>query len=97
MGKSTRSFTDSAGTMWRVQVGNVGSSNAQIVFQHPDPRRTRDNRYAHYISSGVETQNVSARLDPKAVLSTLDEPALARLFRRSMQIAGRPSIEGEAF
>ena len=71
-----------------------GASNAQVVFQHPDPRRTRENRYAHYIAHGPETQNVTGRVDTRAALAELDDAALARFFRRSMAIAGHPSIDG---
>jgi hypothetical protein len=85
------------GTTWRVDVRNPGASNALVVFQHPDPRRTRESRYAHYLWRGPESQNVSGRIDPAAVLAALDDNALARLFRRSMPIAGRPTIEGRPY
>jgi len=77
-----------------VTVNNVGASNAHVIFQHPDPRRTRENRYANYLERGPESQNVSGRVDPVTVLAKLDDAALADLFRRSMAIAGHPSIEG---
>jgi hypothetical protein len=82
------------GTVWRVDVQNPGSSHALVVFRHPDPRRTRESRYAHYLWRGPESQNVSSRIDPKAVLALLDDPTLSRLFRRSFAIAGRPAIAG---
>ena len=82
------------GTPWRVEVRSPGSSNALVVFTHPDPQRTRESRYAHYVWAGPESQNVSSRIDPAAVLARLDGAALARLFRRSMPIAGRPTIGG---
>lgn len=85
------------GTAWRIDVRNPGASNALVVFQHPDPQRTRESRYAHYLWRGPESQNVSGRIDPGAVLATLDDAALAKLFRRSMPIAGRPTIEGRSY
>lgn len=85
------------GTAWRIDVRNPGASNAIVVFQHPDPQRTRESRYAHYLWRGPESQNVSGRIDPVAVLAALDDAALARLFRRSMPIAGRPTIEGRPY
>jgi hypothetical protein len=85
------------GTHWRVDVRNPGSSNAIVVFRHPDPQRTRESRYAHYLWKGPESQNVSGRIDPAAVLAALDETALAKLFRRSMPIAGRPTIDGRPY
>jgi hypothetical protein len=85
------------GTAWRIDVRNPGASNALVVFQHPDPQRTRESRYAHYLWRGPESQNVSGRIDPAAVLALLDDTALAKLFRRSMPIAGRPTIEGRPY
>lgn len=96
MAKPKRTFADADGTTWRVAVGSPGASNAQVIFQHPDPRRTRENRYAHYLERGPESQNVSGRVDPAAVLAKLDDAALAQLFRRSMPIAGHPTIEGRS-
>ncbi len=83
------------GTAWRVDVRNPGSSNALVVFTHPDPHRTRDSRYAHYTWTGPEAENISGRIDPAAVLALLDEPALTNLFRRSISMAGRPTIAGQ--
>jgi hypothetical protein len=85
------------GLSWRIDVRNPGSSNAIVVFQHPDPQRTRESRYAHYLWRGPESQNVSGRIDPAAVLSALDDTTLTKLFRRSMPIAGRPTIDGRAY
>jgi hypothetical protein len=64
------------------------------MFRHPDPRRTREHRYAHYIARGPESQNVTGRVDTRAALAELDDAALARYFRRSMAIAGHPTING---
>jgi hypothetical protein len=82
------------GTVWRVDVQNPSSSHALVVFRHPDPRRTRESRYAHYVWQGPESQNVASRIDVKAVIELLDAPMLARLFSRSFAIAGRPAVAG---
>jgi len=92
--KKRRVFAGPDGTPWRVVMQVPGASNAQVVFQHPDPRRTREHRYAHYLESGPESQNVTGRVDVVAALGELDDAALAGLFRRSMVIAGHPTIGG---
>ncbi|HYV96968.1 MAG TPA: hypothetical protein VE967_05910 [Gemmatimonadaceae bacterium] len=94
MAQSGVVYESSDGLRWRVDVRNPGSSNALVVFTHPDPQRTRENRYANYVWKGVESQNVSGRIDPQAVLRSLDSEALNRLFRRSMPMTGRPTIGG---
>jgi hypothetical protein len=87
-----RIFESSDGVRWRVVVTNVGASNAQVIFQHPVG--ARENRYAHFPWHGPESQNVAGRVDPAAVMSQLDDATLQRLFRRSMPISARPTIEG---
>ena len=57
-----------------------------VVFRHPDARTTRLDRYAWYISRAAESQDVTARLNKKAVLDSLGEPDVQRLFRRSMPV-----------
>lgn len=73
---------------------NAGASNAQLVFLHPDPSRTREHRYAHYLVRGPEAQDVTGRVDPDAALAELDDAAVSRYFRRSLVIAGHPTIHG---
>jgi hypothetical protein len=97
MARTSKKVFVSDGMSWRVDVRNPGSSNAIVVFEHPDPERTRESRYAHYLWRGPESQNVAGRIDPVAVLAALDEAALAKLFRRSMPIAGRPTIDGRPY
>jgi hypothetical protein len=94
MARTKRSFTGPDGTAWRVDVRNPGASNAHLFFVHPDPRRTRENRYAHVLWRGAESLNTSGRLDPVSVLDSLSDEQIAGLFRRSMPVAGRPTIEG---
>ena len=90
-----RTFTGSDGTTWKVDVQSPGSSNLIVIFRHPDGRTTRLDRYAWYISRGPESQNVTARLNKKAVLHSLGDADVKRLFRRSMPVsAGRaPSTD----
>ena len=94
MATKRRVFAGPDGTPWRVEMQNPGASNAQVVFQHPDPRRTREHRYAHFLVSGPESQNVTGRIDVETALRELDDAALGGLFRRSMVIAGHPTIGG---
>jgi hypothetical protein len=82
-----RQFQSPDGTLWTVVVSNPGSSNAMVVFKHPDGRTARRDRYNWYQSKTPEARNVTGRLDPEAVLESLTEPQLALLFRRSMLIS----------
>jgi hypothetical protein len=70
------------GRPWRVEVTNPGSSNALVLFRHPDATTHLD-RYAWYIARGPEARNVTGRLDPASVLAALGERDLQRLFRSS--------------
>lgn len=78
------------GVDWRVQVTLPGSSNAMVIFRHPDGRSSHGDRYNWYLSSGPESRSVTARLSPDAVLRELDDATLARLFQRSMPISRQP-------
>jgi hypothetical protein len=82
-----RTFQSPDGTVWTVVVTNPGSSNAMVVFKHPDGRTARRDRYNWYQARTPEARNVTSRLDPKAVLDAITEPQLALLFRRSMLIS----------
>ena len=82
-----RSFTGPDGTTWRVEVRSPGSSNAMVLFRHPDGSTTRLDRYAWYLNRGSESQDVSARLDRGAVLKSLADADLQRLLRRSMPVS----------
>ncbi len=78
------------GVTWNVAVQVPGSSNALVVFGYPgDPHR---NRYNWFLANGPDARNVTGHLQVRTVLNALDEPALARLFRRSMPI--RPAGTG---
>lgn len=86
MAKS-RSFTGPDGTSWKVEIQSPGSSNAMVLFRHPDGRTARLDRYAWYITHGAEAHDVTARLDRVAVLDSLADADVQRLFRRSMPVS----------
>lgn len=87
-----RTYAAPDGTVWGVDVVLPGSSNAMVVFRHPNVASSRSDRYNWYISSGPEARSVTSRLAPKRVLDEIDDVALDRLFRRSMPVS-RPAIE----
>jgi hypothetical protein len=84
-------FESPDGIRWGVEVALPGSSNAMVIFHHPDGRTARKDRYNWYIADTPEARNVTARLRPEAVLDSLTEPQLALLFRRSMLISAADS------
>jgi hypothetical protein len=96
MARARREFVGPDGTAWRVEARNPGASNLHIVFLHPDPRRTREHRYANHVWKGPESQNITGRIDPAVALESLGDADVALLFRRSMPINGRPSIAGRS-
>jgi hypothetical protein len=80
-------FTSPDGVLWGVQVDLPGSSNAMIIFRHPDGRTSRKDRYNWYISRGPEARSVTSRLSKDKVYAALNEPTLEHLFRRSMRVS----------
>lgn len=80
-------YRSTDGTVWRVNVSNVGASNAVVLFQHPDGESTRKDRYNWYISKGPEAKSVTGRLDPKKVAQSLTGDDVDLLFRRSMPVS----------
>jgi hypothetical protein len=80
------------GTRWGVDVVMPGSSNAMVVYRHPDGLTSRRDRYNWFISSGPEARSVTSRLSPQRVLEQLDNVTIGRLFARSMPVS-RPAIE----
>jgi hypothetical protein len=81
-----KEFRSPDGIPWQVTITNPGSSNAIVIFRYPDGTARKD-RYAWYLARGVEARNVTGRLDPKAVLATLTERDLQRLYRSSYGVA----------
>jgi hypothetical protein len=75
------------GTDWNVIVQAPGSSNAMILFRHPDGRSSRLDRYNWIINRVPESRSVTSRLDSEKVLEQLDAAAIMRLFQRSMPVS----------
>lgn len=75
------------GTTWKVSVQSPGSSNAMVLFRHPDGESSRLDRYNWYISHGPESRSVTSRLSPDKVLEHLNASEIAALFRRSMPVS----------
>lgn len=82
-----KEFKSPDGITWSVEVTSPGSSNAMVIFHHPDGATSSRNRYAWYITRGPEARSVTSRLSPDAVLKQLGDRDLARLFRRSMKVS----------
>ncbi len=82
-----KSWRSSDGIDWVVDVDLPGSSNAMVIFRHPDGASARLDRYNWFISNGPEARSVTSHLSKSKVLESLDDLALARLYRRSMRIS----------
>ena len=48
-----KSLTAPDGTIWKVDIQSPGSSNAMIIFRHPDGRTSRLDRYNWVINQGA--------------------------------------------
>jgi len=73
-------------------VQSPSHSSALVLFAHPDGSTSKRDRYAWLNATTAEASDPRARLKPDAVLSTLDDQTLAKLFRRSMPVeTERPS------
>lgn len=86
-----KSMTAPDGTTWGVDIQSPGSSNAMIIFRHPDGRTSRLDRYNWVLNQGPEARSVTARVSPDKVLEALDEAEIKRLFQRSMTVS-RPTL-----
>ena len=82
-----KTYRSADGTTWNVIVQSPGSSNAMVVFRHPDGQSSRLDRYNWYISNGPESRSVTSRLVPDEVLERLNATEIAALFRRSMPVS----------
>ena len=89
MNSTKKTYTAPDGTTWKVIVQSPGSSNAMILFRHPDSRSSRLDRYNWIISRGPESRSVTARLDTGKILEGLDAGSMMRLFQRSMPVSRR--------
>jgi hypothetical protein len=90
--KRTRTYRAPNGVVWGVDVDLPGSSNAMIIFRHPDRSSSGQDRYNWVISTGPEARSVTSRLEPARVLEGLDEGEIAALFRRSMRITAPTTL-----
>ena len=86
-----KTFTSPDGTVWGVSIRGLSSSNAMVVFRHPDGESSRRDRYNWVINQGAESRSVTARQSADGVLSQLTDEALKRLFARSMPVS-RPDV-----
>ena len=84
-----RAFVSPDGVEWSVEVRSPGSTNAMIVFHHPNVSTTSLDRYAWWISDGEQARDVTASLDPARVLAALTDDDVRLLFRKSMPIANQ--------
>jgi hypothetical protein len=90
--KKWKTYRAPDGVVWGVEVDLPGSSNAMVIFRHPDGGSRRKDRYNWVISTGPEARSVTSRLDPARVLEGLDEEEIAALFRRSMRISAPATL-----
>jgi hypothetical protein len=89
-----KTYKSPDGTTWAVDVTSPGSSNAMVVFRHPDGVSSRRDRYNWYISHGPEARSVTSRLVPEKVLEHLNNAEIAALFKRSMSVSRPDPITG---
>lgn len=82
-----RTFRSSDGIEWKVDIVLPGSSNAMVVFRHPDGGSSSMNRYNWFISTGPEARSVTSRLSPARVMEQINDASLKRLFERSMPVS----------
>lgn len=90
-----KTYQSTDGVVWNVVVQSPGSSNAMVLFRHPDGQSSRLDRYNWFISQGAESRSVTSRLSPEKVLEHLNPTEIAALFRRSMPVS-RPDPLGAA-
>lgn len=90
-----KTYQSTDGVVWNVVVQSPGSSNAMVLFRHPDGQSSRQDRYNWFISQGAESRSVTSRLSPEKVLEHLNATEIAALFRRSMPVS-RPDPFGAA-
>jgi hypothetical protein len=90
-----RTYRAPNGVVWGVDVDLPGSSNAMILFRHPDRQTSHEDRYNWVISNGPEARSVTSRLDPARVLDGLDEDEIGALFRRSMRVTAPKTLLAE--
>ena len=80
-----REYETPDGIRWKVVVKLPSHSGAMLVYQHPDGRTSRLDRYA-WINS-MQTTDPRERLSAEDVMNRLTDADVARLFRRSMLVS----------
>ena len=91
-----RPFRGPDGTEWGVKALLPSHSSAMLMFHHPDGRSARRDRYAWINVHGPEVNNVTAPVTLKPTLDGLTDGDVARLFRRSMPVESRRSMQSPA-
>ena len=87
MPNAAKTFSSPDGVVWGVAIRGLSSSNAMVVFRHPDGESSRLDRYNWVINHGPESRSVTARQTEDGVLGQLTDESLKRLFARSMPIS----------
>jgi hypothetical protein len=90
--RARKTYRAPNGVVWGVEVDLPGSSNAMIIFRHPDRGSSGQDRYNWVISTGPEARSVTSRLEPARVLERLDDEEIAALFRRSMRVTAPATL-----
>ena len=87
-----KTHTAPDGTTWGVNIQMPASSNAMIIFRHPDGRSSRLDRYNWVLTNGAEARSVTSRLVPEKVLDQLNQSQITRLFQRSMSVSQKDGL-----
>ena len=82
-----REYRSPDGLTWKVLVKLPGHSSAMLIFEHPDGRSSAGDRYAWMNVSSATAVNPRERLSAKALMDSLTDAEIARLFRRSMMVS----------
>ena len=82
-----RVFQSPDGLRWKVDVKLPSHSGAMLLFNHPDGRSSAGDRYAWMNIEGATAGNPRERLSTKALMDSLTDAEVARLFRRSMMVS----------
>ena len=89
-----KTYKSPDGTEWRVQVQLHSTSNALVLFRHPNGDSSHLDRYNWLLSSGPESKSVTTTVRPSDVEARLDAGTLARLFGRSIAVS-RPATSAK--
>jgi hypothetical protein len=87
-----REYRSPDGLTWKVLVKLPGHSSAMLIYQHPDGRSSAGDRYAWLNLTGATASNPRERLSAQAVMDSVTDADIARLFRRSMGVSGNREL-----